>query len=175
MRAALLHRQECLCYQSVFYKMAPASAPRVPPAEVASEGKKPVLREELEAVLSSCDGIPKVRPRRLLSTPYTPERPCSAAIWRLKAVLSKLNWFCAAWLPSAMPFWRASSSVRSEKPAELFVAATRFCADCWSESKALANAPWDCPVTAAWSAGLRPGLARMLWNCEFRVLPVCCC
>ncbi len=48
-------------------------------------------------------------------------------------------------------------------PAELRVRARPFCADCWSESKALASAPCDCPVTAALSAGLRPGLFRMLW------------
>jgi len=59
-------------------------------------------------------------------------------------------------------FWRASSSVSSPKPAELRVRARRFCADCWSESKALESAPCDWPVTAALSAGLRPGLFRML-------------
>jgi len=51
--------------------------------------------------------------------------------------------------------------VSSLKPAELFVAATRLAADCCSEPNALAIEPWDCAVTAACCAGLRPGLFRM--------------
>ena len=56
----------------------------------------------------------------------------------------------------------ARSSVSSSKPAELPIRATRFVADCCGESKALTIAPWDCPVTAALSAELKPGLFRML-------------
>src|SRR5258708_4559772 len=40
---------------------------------------------------------------------------------------------------------------------------------------ALASAPCDCPVTAALSAGLRPGLFRMLWYWGKSRFPTCCC
>src|SRR5947208_4344576 len=144
-------------------RKAPGRAARVEPRpEPREEKKPPVLREALLRTLRSSEGMPSVRPRRLESTPNRPERPCNAAIWRWNAVLVKASWFFCAWPASAIPFWRASSSVSSPKPAELRVRARRFCADCWSASKALARAPCDCPVTAALSAGLRPGLFRML-------------
>jgi hypothetical protein len=55
------------------------------------------------------------------------------------------------------------------------VRATRLAADCCSESKALAIDPWDRLVTAAWSAGLSPGLFKMLWYCGSSEFPTCCC
>ena len=65
--------------------------PRVPPRLEPSELKKPLGREALARVLSNSAGMPRVRPRRLVSTPKRPERPCSAAIWRWKAVLLKAS------------------------------------------------------------------------------------
>ena len=35
----------------------------------------PLLREALARVFNNCDGMPRVRPRRLVSMPYNPERP----------------------------------------------------------------------------------------------------
>src|SRR5712692_11537334 len=74
----------------------PGRPPSVPPSEEPSEEKNPLGREALARALSSSAGMPRVRPRRLVSTPKRPESPCSAAIWRWKAVLLNASWFCCA-------------------------------------------------------------------------------
>ena len=61
---------------------APGSAPSVLPSEEPSEEKNPEGREALARTLRSSGGMPSVRPRRFVSTPKSPERPCRAAICR---------------------------------------------------------------------------------------------
>src|SRR5258708_1157155 len=73
------------------YRKRPGRPPRVPPRLEPRELKKPLGREALARALRSSAGMPRVRPRRLVSTPKRPERPCSAAIWRWKAVLLKAS------------------------------------------------------------------------------------
>src|SRR5258707_6924470 len=145
------------------YKNNPGTPPSAPPRLDPSDEKNPPLfREEFARTFSSSAGIPSVLPNRLESMPNNPESPCNAAICRRKAVLLKFNWFCCARFPAATPFCRARSSVSSLKPAEFTLRAARFVADCCSESNALASAPCDCPVIAALSAALNPGLFKML-------------
>src|SRR5713226_2814940 len=74
-------------------KNAPGRAPRVEPRPEprAEKNPPPLLREALLRTLSSSAGMPRVRPRRLESTPKRPESPCSAAICRWNAVLVKAS------------------------------------------------------------------------------------
>ena len=67
--------------------------------------------------------------------------------------------------------YRLPLKTNSPKPAEFRVRAMRFCAACCKESNEFASAPCDCPVTAAWSVGLNPGLLNMLWNWGTSVSP----
>ena len=132
------------------YKNKLGIPPTIPPRLDPNDEKNPPLfRDAFDRTFSSSAGIPSVLPNKFVSTPYSPDNPCSAAICRWYAVLLKFIWFCCAVLAEAIPFCRASSSVKSLKPAEFPVRATRFCADCCNASNALARAPGDCPVIAA--------------------------
>ena len=64
------------------YRKRPGTPPKVLPRPTPRVEKKPEGREALARTLRSSAGMPRVRPRRLVSTPNNPERPCSAAIWR---------------------------------------------------------------------------------------------
>jgi hypothetical protein len=51
------------------YRNMPGRAPSVEPAVFPSDEKKPLGLEAFARTLRSCDGMPRVRPRRFESTP----------------------------------------------------------------------------------------------------------
>jgi len=84
-------------------------------------------------------------------------------IWRWNAVFGEgeLIFLRLAGLPP-IPFWRASSSVSSPKPAELRVRARRFCADLLERIESAGKARPAIAGDRGFVRRTEPGLFRML-------------